>query len=220
MLKDSSGIDQPQYGQSWFRELRAQRQSSSLSSSSLSSLSSEASQVRSLNQWSQGSVSRSKDHVASHGSSQKMCVSVKGSAFSTQIIISSTLYHLSKIRFQPTFDSAVFISLPLRDFGFSSPVIVIVKIQFYHLTVSLLPLPIFSLLILLSMLEAEREKGVVTRRRGRSEEDNNLYQYCRAPIFVCVFIDCLLNQKANLSKHYFCKTEPETMRIQIAFLKA
>ena len=35
-----------------------------------------------------------------------------------------------KIGFQPTFDSAVLISLPLRDFGFSSPVIVIVKNYF------------------------------------------------------------------------------------------
>ena len=35
-----------------------------------------------------------------------------------------------KIGFQPTFDSAVLISLPLRDFGFSSPVIVIVKSYF------------------------------------------------------------------------------------------
>ena len=63
VLNRSSGIDQPQCDQSWFRELRAQRQSSSLSSSSLSSLSSEANQVRSLNSMpSQGSVSRSKDH--------------------------------------------------------------------------------------------------------------------------------------------------------------
>ena len=45
---------------------------------------------------------------------------------SLSTVIASSL----KIRFQPTFDLAVLISLPLRDFGFSSPVIVIVEIHF------------------------------------------------------------------------------------------
>ena len=58
-------------------------------------------------------------------------VSVKGPCTcSEDIIISPSLDHLSKSRFQPTFDLAVLLSLPLRDFGFSSPVIIIVKIHF------------------------------------------------------------------------------------------
>ena len=130
VLKDSSGIDQPQYGQSWFRELRAQRQGSSLSSSSLSSLSSEANQVRSLNQWSQGSVSRSKDHVASRGSSQKAPVSQGPAALFRDhylIDIASSL----KIGFQASFDSACLHFTPfLRFVILSSPVIVIVKTHF------------------------------------------------------------------------------------------
>ena len=128
VLKDSSGIDQPQYGQSWFRELRAQRQGSSLSSSSLSSLSSEANQVRSLNQWSQGSVSRSKDHVASRGSSQKdQCQRAhRHTQYSDHYLIdiASSL----KIGFQASFDSACLHFTPFLRFAFhSSPVIVIVK---------------------------------------------------------------------------------------------
>ena len=49
-------------------------------------------------------------------------------ALRTQIIISSTLHHFSKSDFRHHLILPVLFSLPLRDFGFSIPVIVIVKI--------------------------------------------------------------------------------------------
>ena len=75
---------------------------------------------------------RSRDHImASRGSRQKgvQCQRALHS-LRTQIIISSTLHHLQKFDFRHHLILPVFISLPLRDFGFSSPVIVIVKIHF------------------------------------------------------------------------------------------
>ena len=74
---------------------------------------------------------RSRDHImASLGSSQKV-FSVRGPCtLRTQIIISLTSHHLQKFDFRHHLILPVFISLPLRDFGFSSPVIVIVKIHF------------------------------------------------------------------------------------------
>ena len=118
MLKESSGIDQPQCGQEWFRELRAQRQSSSLSSSSFSSLSSKANQVRSLGQCSQGSVSKIRSQLmASRGSSQKdvfsdiRAVHIQHSDHYL-IDIASSL----KIRFQAPFDSACLLFTPSQGF--------------------------------------------------------------------------------------------------------
>ena len=116
MLKASSGIDQPQCGQEWFRELRAQRQSSSLSSSSFSSLSSEANQERSLGHCSQGSVSKyqmSRPHVAQ----VKRYQWHQGRAFIFRLRpLSHCHCIISKIRFQAPFDSACLHFTPSQGF--------------------------------------------------------------------------------------------------------
>ena len=77
-----------------------------------------------------GACQEQSTHVASRGSSQKMCVSVKGSAFSTQIIIYRHCITSQKLDFTHHLIWVSSFSLPLRVFGFSSPVIVIVKSYF------------------------------------------------------------------------------------------
>ena len=77
---------------------------------------------------------RVKNHVSTcHGLTwlkTKRCAQWhQGSQHSqSQINISSTLHHLSKSDFRHHLIQPVLFSLPLRDFGFSSLVIVIVKI--------------------------------------------------------------------------------------------
>ena len=120
VLKESSGTDQPQCGQEWFRKL------------SVRAAHHQVRPQREISfQLSQGSVSKiSMSHTASRGSSQKLqCHRA------LQHIQKSDHYLIDiasspKIGFHPPFDLGVFISFPLRDFGFSSPVIVIVKIHF------------------------------------------------------------------------------------------
>ena len=126
VLKESSGIDQPQCGQEWFSEFSVSATHIKL----IASASSEANQVRSAFSHLKGACQSSDINNGLTWLKSKG-VSVKGPCTcSEDIIISPSLDHLSKSRFQPTFDSAVLLSLPLRDFGFSSPVIVIVKIHF------------------------------------------------------------------------------------------
>ena len=99
------------------------------SSSSLSSLSNEANSGEiTIIRCSQGSVSNSDINMASRGSSQKDVFSVTGPSLPLRLRSSSTVIASSpKIGFHPPFDLGVLLSLPLRDFGFSSLVIVIVK---------------------------------------------------------------------------------------------
>ena len=64
-------------------------------------------------------MSKIRDHVASHGSSQKDQCQRAHSTLSTQIIISSTLHHLSKLDFRHHLILPVFISLPSQDLCFT-----------------------------------------------------------------------------------------------------
>ena len=75
-------------------------------------------------------MSRSQTHVASRGSSHKRNQCQRAHSTLRLRSLSTVIASPLKIGFQPTFDSAVLFSLPLRDFGFSSPVIVIVKRYF------------------------------------------------------------------------------------------
>ena len=118
MLKESSGIDQPQCGQEWFKELSVRAAHCQTHSFIIR-------QVRTRERVKDQEIT-SWPHVA-----QVKRVSGNGQEHSqSQIIISLTLHHLSKFDFRHHLILPVLISLPLRDFGFSSPVIVIVKINF------------------------------------------------------------------------------------------
>ena len=103
---------------------RAQRQGSSLSSSSPHHC-----QVRPQSEITihgafkgacqESRVTLSRPHVAQV---KRLSGSGLQHSLRTQIIISSTLHHLSKSDFRHHLIQPVLISLPLRDFGFSSPV--------------------------------------------------------------------------------------------------
>ena len=63
-----------------------------------------------------------------HVAQVKRAFSVRGHEHSQiEIIISLSLHHLSKLQKAIIRFGRLILSLPLRDFGFSSPVIVIVK---------------------------------------------------------------------------------------------
>ena len=66
--------------------------------------------------------------MASRGSSQRGQCQRAHSTLRTKISISPSPHHLSKLDFRHHLIPPVLISLPLKDFGHSSPVIVMVKI--------------------------------------------------------------------------------------------
>ena len=98
------------------------------SSSSLSSLSSEANsgEITFIGVL-KGACQDQSINVASRGSSQKAEWLRAHSTHSVVRSLSTVIASSPKIGFHPPFDLGVLLSLPLRDFGFSSLVIVIVK---------------------------------------------------------------------------------------------
>ena len=86
--------------------------------------------MRSAFSYLKGACQRSGCHTWPHVAQVKRISGIGQEHSQIEIIISLSLHHLQKFGFHPPFDLGVFFSLPLRDFGFSSSVIVIVKIHF------------------------------------------------------------------------------------------